>query len=281
MGRADLTFHPRNFTRPVLSYVFRRNDIDIYHEGDRDYSILYYHHQAELLPVNISIRNFNVRMGVRWDYFHFSDKLLAAHSAAIPVDDDHYVSYRAQVNFDSEDNWYFPTRGARFKADYAYLTDNLSTLGGHAGLSDVSASWRMSFALNRRLSLQPMLYGRLLFGSTVPIVYSNAVGGEWFGHYIEQQMPFAGVGRVEFAGRHFVGAQLQAQERITANNYLLLRLSAAQEADRLRHLADHRTQLGIQAAYYYNTMFGPVGASLGYSNKSKSPCFYINLGHEF
>jgi NTE family protein len=39
--------------------------------------------------------------------------------------------------------------------------------------------------------------------------------------------------------------------------------------------------IGIQGAYYYNTIFGPLGASLGYSNHTKKGYFFINLGYEF
>ncbi len=39
--------------------------------------------------------------------------------------------------------------------------------------------------------------------------------------------------------------------------------------------------LGGQLAYYYDTMFGPVGASLGYSNRTKKLYFYLSLGYEF
>jgi NTE family protein len=55
----------------------------------------------------------------------------------------------------------------------------------------------------------------------------------------------------------------------------------AQQADKVRNLLDRRTLLGVQGAYYYNTMFGPVDATLGYSNHTKGPYFYINLGYEF
>ncbi|MBQ8154971.1 MAG: hypothetical protein IJ082_01410 [Prevotella sp.] len=42
-----------------------------------------------------------------------------------------------------------------------------------------------------------------------------------------------------------------------------------------------KTLIGGQLAYYYNSIFGPLGASLGYSNISKIPYFYVNLGYEF
>ena len=79
----------------------------------------------------------------------------------------------------------------------------------------------------------------------------------------------------------FVAAQLQAQQRIATNNYVLIRVAGGQQADKVKNLLDTKTILGAQAAYYYDTMFGPVGATLGYSNRTNKPYFYLNLGYEF
>ena len=149
------------------------------------------------------------------------------------------------------------------------------------GLSAVSADLRSSFSFNSRFTLQPMIYGRLLFGSVIAPGFGNIIGGEWFGHYIEQQMPFAGIGNMEYVDHHFVAVQLQAQQRMGKNNYVLLRLAGAQQASDLKELFDYRSMLGVQGAYYYNTIFGPVGATLGYSNYTKKVYFFINLGYEF
>ena len=281
MARGELTVHPRSFTRPSLSYTFRRNDIDFYVGGDRGYSLLYNQFQAEAVPINNDFRNFNFQIGFRWDYRHYRNKLESEKSTNVTLNNGNYLSYRARLNYNSEDNWYFPTRGARFKAEYAYLTDNLVKLEGNAGLSDISASWRKSFTFGKRFTLQPMAYGRLLLGKTVPFIFANTVGGDWFSHYVEQQMPFAGIGNVEFVADQFVAVQLQGQLRIATNNYVLLRLAGAQQAEKLKELFDHKTLYGIQAAYYYKTMFGPLGATFGYSNRTKEPYFYLNLGYEF
>ncbi|MBO4658925.1 MAG: patatin-like phospholipase family protein [Prevotella sp.] len=280
-ARADLTMHTRSFTCPMFSYTFYRNDVDIYVKGDLDYNILYNQFQAELTPINLDLRHFNLQMGVRWDYLHYRNKLESEHSMNVKLDNEHFYSYRARVNYNSEDNWYFPTRGARFKAEYAYLTDNFAQLEGKAGMSDVSANWRKSFSFGNRFTLQPMAYGRMLLGAVTPPVFGNTVGGEWFGQYVEQQMPFAGIGNMEYVDHHFVAAQLQAQQRMGNNHYVLLRVAAAQQSDRLKELFDHRTLFGCQVAYYLNTIFGPLGASLGYSNRTKEPYLYLNLGYVF
>ena len=291
MARGELTVHPRSFTRPTLSYSFRKNDIDVYLEGDRSYNILYNQFQAEFTPINFDMRHFNVQMGLRWDYMHYRNKLGAVGSPNVALINEHFFSYRARIEYNSEDDWYFPTRGARFKSEYAYVTNDFAKLddntpgtsstGKTRGMSDVSAHWRKSFNFGSRFTLQPMFYGRLLFGSVVPAVFGNTVGGDWFGHYIEQQMPFAGIGNIEYVETQFVAAQLQAQQRIGGNGYLLLRMASAQQSDKARTLLDHKTLLGGQIAYYYKTIIGPVGAAVGYSNRTKEPYLFVNLGYAF
>ena len=278
---AELTVHPRFFTRPKISYTFYRNDVDVYNNGDRDYNIRYNQFQGELTPFNFDLRHFNLQLGVRWDYMHYRSKLGSETSNQVTLENEHIFSYRARLNYNSEDNWNFPKRGARFRSEFAYLTDNFAKLDGETGMMEYSGDWRWSFTIGERFTLQPMLYGRLLFGDVVPPVFGNTIGTDWFGHYVEQQMPFAGIGNMEYIDHQFVAVQLQAQEHIGGNSYMLLRLAGGQQADKLKNLFDQTTLFGVQAAYFYNTMFGPVGAALGYSNRTKEPYFYLNLGYEF
>lgn len=281
MARGEITIHPRSFTRPTFSYTFRRNDVDVYTDGDLDYNIRYNQFQAEFLPINFTLSYFNLQMGLRWDFMHYRNKLGSETARQVELSNEHFYSYRARLDYNSENSWNFPMRGTRFKAEYAYLTDNFAQINRKAGMSEVNANWRMSLPFGSRFALQPMIYGRLLFGATIPPVFGNTVGGDWFGHYIEQQMPFAGIGNMEYVDHQFVAAQLQAQQRIGSNSYVLLRVAGAQQADKTGELFDYRTLLGIQAAYYYNTIVGPVGATIGYSNCTKEPHFFLNLGYEF
>jgi NTE family protein len=291
MARGEITIHPTSFTRPTLSYTYRRNDVDVYTNGDLDYNIRYNQLQAEFLPINFNLRHFDLQMGLRWDYMHYRNKLGSETAKLVKLRNEYFFSYRARLNYNSEDNWYFPTRGARFMAEYAYLTNNFAKLneladdgtkiGKKTGMSEVSASWRKSFSFNSRFTLQPMFYGRLLFGSVTPLVFGNTIGGDWFAHYAEQQMPFAGIGNMEYVAKQLVAFQLQAQQRIGGNSYVLLRFAAAQESDELKTVSDNTSILGYQAAYYYNTIVGPLGASLGYSNRTNAPYLFLNFGYEF
>lgn len=281
MGRAAITAHPRNFTRPTFSFTFFRNDMDIYFKGDRDYDILFNHFQTDFFPINFDWRHFTLKMGARWDYMNYRSQLGGGEFEDVELKDEHFISYRASADFNSEDNWYFPTRGSRFKAEYAFVTNDFAKIRDHIGISEVSANWRTSIPFSDTFTLQPMLYGRLLFGKDVPVVYGNAIGGNWFGHYMQQQMPFAGIGYMEYINKQFVAVQMRAQQRFGKNNYVLLTFAGGQQAPSLNELFDYGTLIGAQLAYYYNTIAGPLGASLGYSNRTREVYFTVNLGYEF
>lgn len=283
MAKAVATWKPRDFVDMSLGYTFRHNSLDGYERGDNNYHITYNHHQAALSLLNIGIRNLAMDLTTRLDYYGFHRVMVASSLGheGFTVDDDAYISYHAKLHYNSEDDWNFPTRGAKFQTEYAYFTDNFVGYKGGTGFSELSAAWQMAFRLGKRLTFQPMLYGRMLFGGDIPTIRHNAIGGPWFGHYMEQQMPFVGIHHFEMTDNHLVACQLKLQEQLTTNNFILLKAAGAQHADKPRHLLRHGPMLGYQLAYYYRTLFGPVGASLSYSNHTDELNFFINLGFEF
>ena len=281
MARVDANVSPMHYGRIGLSYLFRHDDINIYEGGKRDYNFTYNQHAVNLQALSFNIRNFSCDVNLHMDFFDFHDVLFGEAAKPERIDNIHMYSYVFRLNYDSEDRWFFTTRGARFKAGFGYYTDNFIGWKGHGGLSIADCMWRMSFPLNSRFTLQPMLYGRIIFGDGAPLIMRNAIGGMTAGQYLAHQMPFAGVGHVEFAGNAMLACQLRAQQRIADNNYIIRRVAAAQHNEKLRDILKRRTLTGCELAYFYDSMFGPLGASLGYSSKTREAYFYINLGYQF
>ena len=264
-----------------LTYTFRSNDLDIYTAGTRTHNVRYHQHTVNLAPLDIRLRNHHMQAGIRWDYFNYNGQLLSADGSVPPLDDAHYFSYYSTTDLNTEDNWYFPTHGNRLHIGLFYRTDNLVGYDGHAGIGDLGVHWRINLPLSSHWTLQPMLYARTLLGTDIPLPFSNAVGGEWFGHTIEQQMPLAGVGHVELADRHFAAVQIQMQCNLFKSHYLLLRLAGAYQTDDLTQYAPTGFIVGAQAGYSWNTLIGPLDARIGYSSLTKKPYFYFNIGHIF
>ncbi|MBR6979477.1 MAG: hypothetical protein IKH88_06550 [Prevotella sp.] len=154
-------------------------------------------------------------------------------------------------------------------------------MDGKVGLHELSAMWRTNFPIGNHLAIQPMFYGRLLHCENTPVILSNVMGGEWMGHYFEQQLPFAGVGYAELQWDKFFAAQLQAQYSLTTNNILQFRFAVAKDGDKYRDVMKGETMLGSSMSYSYNSPYGPIGLSLGYSNVTDKIYFFFNLGFVF
>lgn len=275
----------RQLSQWKLNYTFRHNDIDFYQEGKKSLNTTYNQHTASLSLLGLNIRNMELDISARWDYYDFQQLLKADNETLGDGQDDeesnHFISYHAMLHYNSENDAFFPRRGAVFVARYAYFTDNFAGYNGHRGFSELAARWRISLPLTSSLTLQPLLYGRMLFGKEIPAIRRNAVGGMWFGNYIEQQMPFAGTHHIQTTDRHFLAAQLRLQEQLTTNNFLLFSAATAVHANQTDELLKKRFFWGCEVSYFYRTILGPLGASLGYSNVTKDVNFYLNLGYQF
>ena len=251
-------------------------------EGEQEtYNVRYRQHTVNLTPIDFRLHRYDIRAGLRWDYYNYYGQLLSATGNLPSVDNDAYISYFAKADLNTENDWYFPTRGNRFHAAYSYHTTNFYGFDNEIGLSDIMAHWRINLPLSDHWTLQPMLYGRLLLGGDSPLAFYNIVGGEWFGHTVEQQLPFAGIGNAETCQRHFAAIQMQMQCHLFKNHYLLLRVAGAYQTDDLAQLSTDGLNLGVQAGYSLSSIIGPVDARIGYSSHTRKPYFFINLGHIF
>ncbi|MCR4658915.1 MAG: patatin-like phospholipase family protein [Bacteroidales bacterium] len=279
--RAAARLFPDSFTQPSLSYTFNNNSIDIYRLGYRTYNTHYNRHQVALTPIALTLRNLHLRASALWEYYLYYGHILSVNGTTFNDRSGHLFSYQAQLLQNSEDNWYLPHRGSRLEATYSFITDNLVTYNHGPALHDLRAHWRIALPLSRHLTLQPTIYTRMIIGSTVPLPLVNVLGTEWFGHFVEQQMPFAGVGHVELTDSRLAAAQLQLTYRFGKSHNVLLRAAAAQQGDSFDGMLQSPTLFGASIGYYYSSLIGPLGGTFGYSTITKAPYFYINLGHEF
>jgi len=282
MGRVDATFNPRSFKSFTLSYQYDYNDLNIYKHGHRDFNVTFHHHLVDAALLNLTGRNFYIDLLARYEYYKYTNTLSAI--SEVEVDDiknSRLYSYHARIHFNTQDQEYFTTRGIKFSANYGLYTDDFLQYKGHQPFHTASVNWQASANLYKGLTLQSRLYGRLIWGDDIPFGMRNFVGGEFFGHYISQQLPFAGIGNLELAEDVFAGAHVTLQQYLGKNHYVSATASVSEEGRRIKYLLDDDPHIGFRLGYAYNSFLGPLGVSAGWSNRSKKVYFYINLGFEF
>jgi len=279
------TIFPNGITSPTLSYTFLRDNIDYYRQGLRMVNTRYNHHRVDLLPINSHFRRYLLHAGLRWEYYqHDKQTLIRPGMNLGELPDGHFFSLHAEAAHNSENHWYFPSTGTLIQANYAYITDNLFTYDGGPGMHDIKALWRVNLPLARRLTFQPMAYGRLFIGDHQPVPFATLLGAEWFAMCTDHQLPFDGVTNLEYVDRNLVALRLQLQYRLLKSHYIQLRFTMASSFshfDDFEQPEDLVNLFGTSAAYFFDSFLGPLGFNIGYSNLLDKPTFYLTLGHKF
>ena len=281
MGRIEATFNPSSLASFTAAYTYRHNDINIYWKGDRDFNPDYNQHQFDIGFMNYGFKNLLFDVFARWDYYNYTQILIGSRSRNPFYSASHMYSYHARIHYDDRLNKYFATQGQQYEIHYSLYTDNFYQYEEGQPLHALSFNFQKILPISDRLVIEPMLYGRSIFGDNVPTVLYNGIGGHYFSHYIEQHMPFAGIGNIEVVKNNFAGLELNARYRILDNNYVSFAVASGQVSDKLKEIFSDSPLFGLRLSYFYNSIIGPIGASLGYSTRTHEPYLFVNIGYEF
>ena len=281
MARLALNMIPKQHSKIGLSYEIWHENIDLYQGKHRSDNLKFIYQKANATLLSFDALNVNVDLGIAWEHYHHYDVLNSAYSSSDFQKNEYYFNYHARAQYNSEDHWYFTHTGMRAEALYAYYTDNFAQWKGHAGFSEVSARWRITVPLTSTTHVQPMVYGRLLFGKGIPATAVNMLGGNRSGIYYPQQLPFAGFGHSHVMDSKVLVAGLKLQQRVFQEHYIIVKGQVAEQNDKLDGIFDRKPMWGAQVGYCYNSIVGPLGASLSWSNFTHQVYPYISLGFDF
>lgn len=268
----------RNFN---LSYKFSYNNLDIYEKGDKRFNTTYTHLLAEFAYSDMNWLSFKVKAGLRYEYFNYNSFLYTGSDELYTVKPEGFLSYFASAHLETLDRRYFPNRGVSLEADYSLYTDNFVKYNGRSPFSAIGLKFMTVCPISSRLSLLPAFYGRVLIGGNTAFPFLNAIGGETFGRYLSQQLPFAGINHVEILDNSVVVARLQLRQRIAGNNYITLTGNYGIHNNDFFHLLEGKSLWGGSLGYAYNSIAGPLSATFGMSNRNSHLQFYMNLGFMF
>lgn len=281
-ARIDYTLEPFKQRNLNFSYMFQYNDINIYEKGNRAYNTTYKYHLAELGFSDVWYKNFRFGLGFRFEYYKYKDFLFNIQDMnEFKVKPEHFLSYFAQVHYNTYDKGHFPSKGSDFEASYSLYTDNMAQYKEHAPFSALKASWATVIPITRRFSMIPSIYGRILIGKSIPYSVQNAIGGELFGMYIPQQLPFAGITNIELMRNAITLASLKFRQRMGSIHYLTLTGNYGLTDSNFFELLTGKQLYGISVGYGMDSIFGPLEISFGYSNQTKEGSCYVNLGYYF
>lgn len=280
-ARADFSLEPTIARNVNFAYMFRYNDIDVYNKGKQMYNTSYRYHLGEVSYSDAFRKKFKIQAGVRYEFFDYSEFLYSGVAQTINVKPEGFFSYFVQLNLETLDKWYFPTKGVSFKVGYSLYTDNFVSYKDHAPFSAIDAQFTTVARVSNRFSLLPSVYARVLTGSNVAYSYYNAIGGYVFGRNVPQQIPFMGINHMEIMDNSVVVMKLQMRQRIGTKHYVSLIGNYGIHNNDFLRLFDGNSLWGGGISYAYDSFIGPLEATFSISNQTKKLAFYASVGYVF
>ncbi len=264
-----------------LAYMFRYNDVNYYHKGEKMNNVTYRYHFGELGLSSLYFRNFKFQVGLRYEYFDYNSLLFANEEEIIDVRPEGFFSYYGLAQLDTYDRRFYPNRGISFLASYSIYTDNMGTYDGGAPFSALSLNFTPVIAVSDRLKMLPAVYGRVLIGNNPAYSYLNCMGGTVFGRYVAQQIPFLGINHVGVFENSLLVGRLELRQRAGRKHYFSLVGNYAMQDDIFFDIFGRKGIWGGGVGYSRDSYLGPIDLMFSLSDWNKKLEFYFNLGFYF
>lgn len=177
------------------------------------------------------------------------------------------------------DNGYFPTKGvsAGFRAELVgrFFYPNEKPVFGV-----IQADGMIPLTVGR-ITIIPQANLRLLLGEDIPLLYANIMGGDTAGRYIDQQIPFIGLGTLAFRRNCLAVARLDARMNLWKNHYVSVLGNVSYDFVNFKEFLGGDINGGVGLSYAYNSIFGPLKLQLHWSTLTNAFGAYLSMGYNF
>lgn len=252
------------------------NDIFLYRNGQKIANPSFIQNTSKLAYSIIPLDNLLFKANISLDYQRFF-RTLVNQEFSYPKNYDLFLNYNVELKYETINKKYFPTKGLDCHIGYTIYTNCHSS----ANYSAFDTQIKKIFPISYSTYCIPSIYGRLLFNTNTPLIYSNMIGGEGYSLDFEQQIPFSGLIHTENINNAFGGLQIKIQHTFQKKQHLTLAGNYAISENHLSNFFHGKPIYGISVGYGYESPLGPIEGFLSYSNKTKDLGFYLNIGFGF
>lgn len=266
-----------------LRYRYTYNDSKLYNEGKFSANPIYSKHRARL-DFSRSWRKIRLNFGGQFAFVHYENLMLADNWADLSdqFSNEHSLQYYLSIQFDNQDSRLLPKKGMKWLVKYNYVTDNGYGFNGGAGVNIVEGYWHLAIPLTRTTVLNPSIEGRFIQDNNTYFNHSNFIGGmNTYGHYVTQQLAFAGINYYQLAPNQLLIGGLNARQHLTDNNYMFAQFNYGFGSSSLDHIFNQKNLFGAAIGYGYKSPAGPIEFNLNWSNVTKKLGCFLNLGYMF
>lgn len=265
-----------------IAYTLRQNNYGLYRRGDKINNIDCLQNKIDIFFTDSNPIRFNPTIGISYEHFNYNSFLFASDTDKATVRPEGFVNYYVKGYLETLNDHYFPTKGVSMNTKIALHTDNFYAYRKGSPFGSVAYNFMWAISATDRLTFMPEINGRTLIGNNVAYSYLNYIGGQIAGRYVEQQIPFVGIKRMEPAYRSIMTFALEGRVRLFLRHFISAKVAyGIQNDDFFKMFVNRHELFGAGIKYSYNSPIGPISILFDMSNADRSLGVYFSLGKNF
>ncbi|MBR1950628.1 MAG: patatin-like phospholipase family protein [Bacteroidales bacterium] len=283
-GELEYSYNSKDFPKIEFNYKVGGMDMNIYKSTENQNNLSFLYHRGEINLSNIYLRNFNFKLGARYEHFDFSRYLKQNTPDGYQeyvVKDSGYESYYFKGEVDTRDDSYFATEGVDFDVEGTIWQTNFEK--GFHSFGAVKVMLEGAVGIGKSFALLPHFYGRVIIGDCTEIPFINYVGGSEPGRYFSQQLPFIGINYANPVENTVMIGRIDLRQKIASNHYIYGIANYMRSAHSLDDIFSDNGEgtWGVGFKYSYNSPIGPLSFNIHWSDYEHRVGAYVSLGHYF
>lgn len=281
--RFKTTYTVDNGLKPGLNLSAEFNDSEVYafENGEKVGSFDFNYIKFDANTHSILRESYSVGLGAKLEYYKVKSEF--SNPDIISSAEDYFFSYYAFLRIDSHDKAYYPKSGVSLYGEYKLVTNNGASLDGMERPASVAyLKFQKAISVSPAFTIYPKFYGRVVWGKNIPDFYVSYTGGMDQTDYLDIQIPFVGLERMEQASTNSFVFRGDFQYELFRNNYLIFKANfgkLVEGVDDVLHSGEWIRGAGL--TYSYGSLIGPIEISVMYSDRKDGISNYVNLGFWF
>jgi len=273
------TYTINNGWRPGLRARLEYNNFSFYEykDGNKIGGYLVDKYRADVNINSVIANAYSIGFGVRADYFESKPQVTNEDRYDT---DEHYISYYSFIRMDTHEKRYYPRTGMSMYGEFRLLADESDEYKSDSPYSILYFDLKKPIRLSENFTFVPQIYASGIISPTnnPPAVAMTMWGGTEQTRDLDNQIPFIGLRSMETLHKSGVVLRGDFQWEMWKKNYLILKTNIGKFED---FFSSSHTLVGAGAAFAYESVIGPMEATLMYSTENRKFTFLVNLGYWF
>lgn len=261
----------------------RYTDLNRLNFGDKRLTLNYWDLKAEAYLSNIKFKHVDIKGGLRNEYFNLRDTVFTSQISGkydFAQRNNDYLSLFVDARIENFDKNYFPERGLSAGVGYGWTFAGFGP-GAFKNFHEVTIDGRFVVPGGKIFAFIPSAGMRMMLGKSIPVMYMNVIGGSLAGRYMNQQTPFIGINNCAPMGNILLNARTDFRFKFAKNHYVTGMFNYAHDSNSFKEFLDGGNWFGCGLEYAYNTIIGPIGGNIHWSNINNKVGFYLSIGFDF